>query len=77
MKLTAHDAKRAAFWLAIVSAALVGLALLLIGRNNKLTGALALGFVAVLLIKHVGLLMLVGSPLAGIINVLRVRSSGY
>jgi|HubBroStandDraft_1064217.scaffolds.fasta_scaffold313835_2 hypothetical protein len=77
MKLTAHDAKRAAFWLAIVSAALVGLALLLIGRNNKLTGALALGFVAVLLIKHVGLLMLVGSPLAGIINVLRVRSRGY
>jgi hypothetical protein len=51
----------------------MGLALLLIGRNHKLTGALALGFLAVLAVKHVGLLMLVGSPLVGALTVARAR----
>jgi uncharacterized membrane protein YhaH (DUF805 family) len=76
MKHSPHDAKRAAFWLVIVSAAIMGLALLLIGRNHKLTGALALAVVAILVIKHVGLFMLVGSPLVAALIVARARFKG-
>jgi len=76
MKHTPHDARRAAFWLIIVSAFGMGVALLLIGRNHKITGALALGFLAVIVIKHVGLFMIVGSPLVGLLNVARARLKG-
>jgi hypothetical protein len=76
MKHTPHDARRAAFWLIIVSAFGMGVVLLLVGRNHKITGALALGVLAVLVIKHVGLFMIVGSPLVGMLNVARVRLKG-
>lgn len=71
MKHSPHDAKRAAFWLVVISAAVMGLALLVIGRNHKITGALALGVLAVILIKHVGLFMLVSSPLVGVLEVIQ------
>jgi uncharacterized membrane protein len=71
VKHSPHDAKRAAFWLVVISAAVMGLALLVIGRNHKITGALALGVLAVILIKHVGLFMLVSSPLVGVLEVIQ------
>ncbi len=73
MAHTPHNVRRATFWLVSASVALAGLALLLIGRDHKITGALALGFLAVLIIKHVGLFLLLGSPLVGLANAVRMR----
>jgi hypothetical protein len=73
MAHTPHSVRRAAFWLVIASVALTGLALLLIGRDHKITGALALGFLAILIMKHIGLFLLVGSPLVGLANAARMR----
>ena len=76
MKHTPRNARRAAFWLVLVTTAGMGLVLLLIGHNHKITGALALGVVVVLVIKHLGLFMLVGAPLVGLVNAARARLSG-
>ena len=73
MKHNPHDTKRAAFWLLLAATFAMGLFLLFYLPNHKASGALALGLVAVLVLKHVGLLMIVGSPLFGVLNVARAR----
>ena len=73
MKHNPHDLKRAAFWLALASTFGLGLLLLFYVPHYRVSGALALGVVAVLVIKHVGLLMVVASPLVGAVKVARAR----
>ena len=73
MKHYSHDAKRAAFWLVLASMFAMGLLLLFYVPTHRISGALAFGVLAVLVIKHVGLLLIVGSPLVGMFNVARVR----
>jgi len=76
MKHTSHDAKRAAFWLLLASLFAMGLVLLFYLPSHKASGSLALGVLALIVLKHIGLFLVVGSPLAGVINVARVRLAG-
>jgi hypothetical protein len=71
-----HNARRLAFWLLLASAFAVGLVLLFWLPHHPLSGALALGFLAILILKHVGLALIIGSPLVGIVNVARARLKG-
>ena len=69
MKPTPHNVKRAAFWLVLAATFIMGLLLLFYVPNHKVSGGLALGVMAVLVLKHIGLLMILGSPVAGLLNV--------
>ncbi|MGD1097403.1 MAG: hypothetical protein ABSB35_36130 [Bryobacteraceae bacterium] len=71
-----HAAKRAVFWLVLASTFIVGLLLLFYVPNHKVSAGLALGVMAVLVLKHVGLLMLLGPLLAGALNMANTRAKG-
>jgi len=73
MKHSPHDARRAAFWLLLASLFGMGLVLLFYLPRHKLSGGLALGVLGFIVLKHIGLFLVVGSPLAGIFNVARAR----
>ena len=68
-----HDSKRAAFWLVLGSAFLMGLLLLFYVPGHKISEGLALGVMAVLVLKHVGLLLILGPPLVGLLNMANTR----
>jgi hypothetical protein len=76
MKHDPHDAKRAVFWLVLFAFFGMGLVLLFWLPTHKVSGALALGFLAILVLKHIGLFLVVGSPLVGLLNVARARLKG-
>jgi hypothetical protein len=71
MKHDPHRERRLEFWLLLASAFAMGGMLLFLVPNHRISGALALGIVAVLIVKHVGLLMIVGSPLIGALSAVR------
>jgi hypothetical protein len=71
MKHDPHWARRLVFWLLLASAFAMGVVLLFLVPNHRISGALALGIVAVLILKHVGLLMIAGSPLIGAFSAIR------
>jgi hypothetical protein len=73
MRHTSHDAKRAAFWLILASLFAIGLVLMFYLPGHRLVGSLAIGFLALLVLKHIGLFLVVGSPLTGMIKVAQVR----
>jgi hypothetical protein len=77
MKHGSHDAKRAAFWLVLASSFIIGLLLLFYVPSHKLSGGLALGVVAVLVLKHVGLFMILGSPMVGLVKVANARAKWF
>ncbi|HXQ12146.1 MAG TPA: hypothetical protein VN805_14210 [Caulobacteraceae bacterium] len=60
-----HDHKRLAFWLILAALFATGLVLLLVLPNHHVVGVVALGFLALLILKHVGLFLVVGAPLTG------------
>jgi uncharacterized membrane protein YesL len=60
-----HDHKRMAFWLILTALFTTGLVLLFVLPHHHAIGALALGFLALLILKHVGLFLVVGAPLTG------------
>jgi hypothetical protein len=61
-----HDHKRIAFWLVLASLFAMGLILLFVLPQHHIVGALAVGVLALLILKHVGLLLIVGAPLTGL-----------
>jgi hypothetical protein len=73
MKHTSHGTKRMAFWLLLASLFAMGLVLLFYLPSHKASGSLALGVLALIVLKHIGLFLVVGSPLAGMVNVARAR----
>jgi hypothetical protein len=73
---SSHNVRRLVFWLLLASAFGMGLVLLFWLPHHPLSGGLALGFLALLVLKHIGLALIVGSPLVGAINVARVRLKG-
>lgn len=68
-----HDVKRAAFWLILALTFGAGLLLLFYVPDHRISGALALGVITLVILKHVGLFLTVGSPLAGALKVAQVR----
>ena len=73
MKIHDHNTKRTVFWLVIALSFAAGLFLLFYLPNHRISAGLALGVVALLALKHVGLFLVVGSPLTGLLQVARVR----
>jgi hypothetical protein len=55
----------------------MGLLLLFYVPNHKISEGLALGVMAVLVLKHVGLLVVVGFPLVGVLNVANTRAKRF
>jgi hypothetical protein len=68
-----HDHKRIAFWLILVSLFGIGVVLLFVLPSHHIAGALALGFLALLILKHVGLFFVVGAPLTGLLKYAQVQ----
>jgi hypothetical protein len=68
MRHDPRSIKRVGFWMLLATALAAGLALFVLVPNHKISGALALGIVAILVLKHVGLLMIVGAPLTGLLK---------
>ena len=75
MKQRPHNAKRAAFWLLLASVFIIGLLLFFV-PSHKISGGLALGVVAILVLKHIGLLMIFGSPTIGALKIANKRAKG-
>lgn len=73
MNLHSHASKRAAFWLVLTATAAMGAVLLFWLPNHPVSGGLALGVLAILILKHIGLLLLVGSPLIAAVKAASVR----
>ncbi|MGA3047891.1 MAG: hypothetical protein ABSD67_14770 [Terracidiphilus sp.] len=65
MRHDGHTTKRIAFLALLAATFMLGLTLLFVVPNRKVSGALALGILAVLVLKHIGLVMIVGAPLTG------------
>jgi hypothetical protein len=74
MRHEPHNAKRALFWILLAATFLLGLILLFVLRSHRIQGELALGFVALLVLKHVGLLMIVGAPLTAALKTANRRT---
>lgn len=72
MKHGSHHANRTTVWLVLASTFIMGALLLFYVPRHRISGGLALGVMAVLVLKHVGLLMIIGSPLAALLKTKRL-----
>lgn len=64
---------RVTFWILTACAFLAGVALLIFVPSQRAPGALVTGMAALIVLKHVGLFLAFGSPLAALVEGVRRR----
>jgi len=77
MRHRPHRVRRAALWLVYAAPVVLGLLLLRFLPSHRLAGGIAVGFIALMVLKHLGLLLIVAPLLAGLRRSVRLRTQAF